>query len=260
MESRRDIQAIERLRLANPLPTPEQMAEWDRWTMGDGADEFGLPEEVLMENASRVALDVLRERFPRDGMPGHPESLAGKRVLLLAGPGNNGGDAVALARHLLDHGAVPLVLTAKTVDNYTGAAQKHLRHAQRGGVHFGALDAIDWLRPMAQLPAEYGRDGFCDIVVDGLLGTGFSGELRDNYQAWVQAVNNLRDRAFILSIDVPSGLDGTSGKPSPVAVRAHATVTMEAAKTGLALPEAAPWVGRLEVRRIDPEPFSEAED
>lgn len=240
------IESIEQLRLWNPLPTPEQMAGWDRWTM----DEFGLLEEVLMENASRVALDVLRERFPRDGALGSPDSLAGKRVLLLAGPGNNGGDAIALARHLLDQNAIPLVLTARRPDEYTGTTQKHLRHAQNAGVPFGSLDAVDWLRPMAQLPPEHDPDGFCDIVVDGLLGTGFSGELRDNFQAWVQAVNALRDRVFILAIDVPSGLDGTTGKPSPVAIRAHVTVTMEAAKTGIALPEAAPWVGRLEVRRI----------
>ncbi len=240
------VELLEQLRLRNPLPTPAQMADWDRWTMV----EFGLPEEVLMENASRVALDVLRERFPRDEAPGSPGSLAGKRVLLLAGPGNNGGDAVALARHLLDHGAIPLVLTAKTVDDYTGTAQTHLRHAQKAGVPFGALEAVDWLRPMAQLPPEHDRDGFCDIVVDGLLGTGFSGELRENYQTWVQAVNSMRDRVFILAIDVPSGLDGTTGKPSPVAIQAHVTVTMEAAKTGIALPEAGPWVGRLEVRRI----------
>ncbi|WP_244963663.1 NAD(P)H-hydrate dehydratase [Oceanidesulfovibrio marinus] len=250
MDTKLDLmRTLEQLRLDNPLLTPQQMAAWDRWTI----DEFGLPEELLMENASRVALDVLRERFPRVGAPGAPDCLEGKRVLLLAGPGNNGGDAVALARHLLDNGAVVLVLTTKSPEAYKGTAQKHLEYAQKAGVPFGFIQIADWLRPMDQLPEEYGaadREGFCDIIVDGLLGTGFSGELRDDYKTWVQAINKIRDRAFVLAIDVPSGLDGTTGKPSPVAVRAHATVTMEAAKTGIALPEAEPWVGRLEVRRI----------
>ena len=80
-----------------PLPSPEEMAHWDRLSI----DDFGLPGHMLMENASRELFHVLEQEM---GL------LAGKRVALFAGSGNNGGDAFALARHLQDQGAVCLVL------------------------------------------------------------------------------------------------------------------------------------------------------
>ena len=89
-----------------------------------------------------------------------------------------------------------------------------------------------------------------DIVVDGLLGTGFSGTLRPLETKLVGHINALAQRAFVFSLDIPSGLSGMTGRPCPVAVRAHATVTFEAAKPGLVLPEAAPYTGRLRVRPI----------
>ena len=89
-----------------------------------------------------------------------------------------------------------------------------------------------------------------DIVVDGILGTGFSGSLRPLELELVGRINALEQRAFIFSLDIPSGLSGLTGRPCPVAVRAHATVTFEAAKPGLVLPEAAPYTGRLHIRPI----------
>ena len=89
-----------------------------------------------------------------------------------------------------------------------------------------------------------------DIFVDGLLGTGFTGTLRPDALEIVRAVNALPNSPFVLAIDIPSGLDGRTGSPSPEAVRATATVSFAAAKPGLALPEARPWTGRLHVRSI----------
>ncbi|NHZ48573.1 bifunctional ADP-dependent NAD(P)H-hydrate dehydratase/NAD(P)H-hydrate epimerase, partial [Desulfovibrio sp. XJ01] len=95
------------------LPAPEEMAGWDRAASAD----FGLREEILMENASREALHVLRAELaasvtpPKAPLPTSPPfSFTGLRVLLFMGGGNNGGDAAALARHLHDAGAEVLVL------------------------------------------------------------------------------------------------------------------------------------------------------
>lgn len=209
-----------------PLPTPKEMAAWDRAAM----DGYGVRNEMLMENASREALRVLREELG---------PLRGKRALLLAGKGNNGGDAIALGRHLLDQGCEVLVLLAAAKEHYKGVSGYHLRLARKIGVRTALLK---------HHPPETWPEA--EIIADGLLGTGFSGELRPAYLEWVRAVNARRERGFILALDIPSGLNGLSGKPCPEAVRAHATATFGAAKVGLVMPEAAPCVGKLHVCAI----------
>jgi NAD(P)H-hydrate epimerase len=211
------------------LPTPREMAAWDRCAI----DEYGARNEMLMENASREALRVLSEEFG---------DLPGARALLLAGPGNNGGDAFALARHLYDQGVETLVLHAKPQARYTGAAGYHLRLARRIGVETRFVK-----KPSS---ASLGDFSAPEILVDGLLGTGFSGELRPDMRAWIEFANALGQSAFVLALDIPSGLDGLRGVPCPVAVRADATVAFEAAKLGLVLPTAHAFVGELRTRPI----------
>ena len=213
-------------RLTAPLPSPAEMAAWDTACVHD----FGLSGQLLMENASREAMAVLLAEFG---------SVADKRVALIAGGGNNGGDAAALARHLHALGAKPTVYHAKPRSSWTGESRFHARLAARCGVTFAPISRFDpcLLRGV-------------NLVVDGLLGTGFGGELRPDFLALVEAVNVLRDESFILALDVPSGLNAQSGRPRPLAVRAHATVTFEAAKPGLVMPEAREFVGALHVRRI----------
>ncbi len=213
-----------------PLPTPEEMAFWDRQSI----EVHGLRNEMLMENASREALAVLRE---------HCAPLSGKRVLLFAGKGNNGGDAIALGRHLHDQGAEVLVLLAGAARNHTGASGYHLRLARRVGTPCRTTTPAG----LDSLLREYGLP---HIVVDGLFGTGFTGTPRPPYDLWIKQINALGLQAFVLALDIPSGLDGLSGKAASEAVRAHATVTFEAAKIGLMLPGAAAYVGRLHVRAI----------
>ena len=209
-----------------PLPTPQEMGRWDRLSI----EEFGIHGEILMENASREALHVLvQEHGPVDG----------KRVLLFAGSGNNGGDAFALARHLADRGAHCLVLHTKPLEGYKGETAFHAGLAQKIEVAF---------QEIAEL--ELGAFASPDIVVDGLLGTGFQGELRADYRERIELINRLGQKAFVLAIDIPSGLSGLTGRPGAAAVRADCTVTFEAAKLGLFLPEARPYLGRLHTRPI----------
>lgn len=209
-----------------PLPAPEEMSRWDEASH----KEIGLLPELLMENASREAMHVLlQEHGP----------VRGKAAVILAGPGNNGGDAFALARHLADHGAKVRVFHVRPLDGYLGAAAYHLEILQRLKLPLAPLteSSLDLATPP-------------DILVDGLLGTGFQGGLRPEYASWVQTINSLAPSCFVLSLDIPSGLDGLTGRPCPVAVQATVTVSFEEAKVGLALPEAAPFIGRLHVRSI----------
>ncbi len=209
-----------------PLPTPQEMERWDQAAQ----KEYGLLQELLMENAARAALDVVLEDFG---------PVEDKIAVLLAGPGNNGGDAFALARHLADAGARVSVFHAKAEDTYSGAAAYHLNllHKLRLPLVPLAEAHLDLLPPP-------------DILVDGLLGTGLRGPLRPEYQAWIETINRLPASVFVLALDIPSGVNGTSGRSTPIAVRATATVSFEAAKTGLVQPQAAAFTGRLHVRSI----------
>ncbi len=212
-----------------PLPTPAEMGRWDERS----TNEFGMKIEMLMENASREALAVLTKETG---------SVTGKYIVLFAGPGNNGGDAIALARHLLDQGAEPIVLHTVPKSRYKGVSRYHLQLAGRIGVKMKLLGAD------AKLPLARGKSP--DIIVDGLLGTGFKGELRPTYKKLIEQINELKKACFILSIDIPSGINGLSGEPGPIAVQADATVTFEAAKIGLLMPSARSCIGRLHVRAI----------
>ncbi|SDF66785.1 NAD(P)H-hydrate dehydratase [Desulfovibrio legallii] len=212
------------LTLLPPLPLPDEVRAWDQ-----GATALGLSGEILMENAARAAFDVLRAAVPR---------LEGREVWLLMGGGNNGGDAACLARQLLDAGARPLVLHTRPLRSYKGECGRHVRVARAAGVPFRPL------RPGGQI-----WSAAPDLLVDGLLGTGFHGPLRPDMLGLIRAVNDRR-AAFVLALDIPSGLDGVTGAPQPEAVRATATVTFAAAKPGLALPQARPWTGKVHVRPI----------
>ena len=209
-----------------PLPTPQEMAAWDTSAQG----EYGLLQELLMENAAREALAVLLQEYG---------PVEGKQVVLLAGPGNNGGDAFALARHLADRGAWVSTFHVKPPEAYTGAAAYH-------------LDLLNKLHlPLVPLPeAHIDHLRQPDILVDGLLGTGFKGDLRPDYRQWIEYINRQPKEVFVLSLDIPTGLNGLTGRPSPIAVQASATVSFEATKLGLALPEAVPYVGREQDRPI----------
>ena len=214
-----------------PIPTPVEMSRWDA-----EAIRLGMPEEVLMESAARCATDCLRRHWSALG-----QSLSGASVLLLAGSGNNGGDAFCMARHLLDAGARPVLICTRTSGEYKGAASHWLQVAIALGVPVFSAD--EWEQNAEGIPARPA------IAVDGLLGTGFHGMLREREARLIEKFNAL-NASLVLSVDVPSGLDAGSGRPCPDAVRAHVTATFQAAKPGLLLPEAECFTGTLEVLPI----------
>jgi NAD(P)H-hydrate epimerase len=201
------------------------MNVWDQQTIHG----FGLSGPILMENAARAAYFALRAET--DG-----RKFAS--ALLFAGPGNNGGDAFALARYLADDGLDVHVMHSRPLDGYTGDAAYHLKLAQAMHIPCTLLQGRQQDFPQA------------DLIVDGLLGTGIQGELRPDMRGWISAINEMKRHAFVLALDIPSGLSGLSGEPMPLAVRADLTVTFEAAKLGLALPAAAPYTGKLVVSKI----------
>jgi len=215
--------------LVLPLPTPVEMNFWDQ-----AAAKMGLTTRHLMENASRAAYYALTEKY---------WALAGRTVLCFAGSGNNGGDAIALAKHLHDARAMVTLLLVRPIKEYRGAPGFYLRLARRAGVVVKSV--------MATKLAEWANIAFMggmaqpDIIVDGLLGTGLKGNPRPPYDALIETLNHLGQNAFVLALDIPSGLSGLTGKPSRHTVAADLTVTFEAAKLGLVMPCAKPYTGEL---------------
>ena len=217
-----------------PLLSPAALRSLDK-----EAASFGIPELMLMENAASAALAVLMEQW------GDPR---GRRVWLFMGNGNNGGDAAALARILLDRGAEPLLFHLKDPGDYGGSPGHNLDLAARDGA---ALARIDPASPEGAIGQAL-ENGPPDLIVDGLLGTGFSGRLKPGLETLIRLINRLAEssRARVLSLDIPSGLDAETGAPSPVAVRADLTVSFAYNKAGLCLSGARPWAGKVYRRGV----------
>ncbi len=213
-----------------PLPTAHEMQIWD-----NAAIELGIPEFTLMENAAREALYVLQK------LKGQ---LQGQHILLFMGGGNNGGDAAALARHLDDLGAFPLILHTKSIKDYTKTSAEHIKLAKALQIPFIKISKNGDIK---DIPKAWKSPA---IVIDGLLGTGFTGTLRPPLNKTIALINKLAKHSFVLSLDVPSGLNSLSGKVEDIAVKAHATVCFAAAKPALVLPCAKDHVGELYVRNI----------
>lgn len=156
----------------------------------------------------------------------------GKKVAILTGSGNNGGDGYALAGILADH-SVPCCLYQVT-EHYSEDGKYYYDQAVEKGVERKRFSEGEDL-------SRY------DILVDCLLGTGFSGPVRGAFQQAIQAIN--RAKAYVVSVDINSGMNGDTGKGDLV-VRSDLTVTIGYLKAGMFLGEAVWKVGRLVVADI----------
>ena len=203
-----------------PAVTPAEAAAFDRAARDDG----GIPERVLMENAGRAAAMVLQRR--------HPEG----RVCVVAGSGNNGGDAAVVARVLTAWGReVSLVAVGS-------------RPPDAGLLHGIPLE----IQSAATLNDQLVH---ADVVVDGMLGTGLSGPARGGAAEAIEAVN--ASGRPVLALDLPSGIEGASGHVVGPAVRAAITVCFGWPKLGLLFQPARSHCGRLVAVEIG---FPPAED
>jgi NAD(P)H-hydrate epimerase len=200
-----------------PYLSAEQMIEVDRAMVED----FGIELLQMMENAGRNLAHLARVRF-LDGDP------RGKRVAVMAGPGSNGGGALVCARWLLGWGARVRVFITRPDERFAPVPAHQLRILRR-------------LQADVSTSADLDRD--LDLILDGIFGyslrgapKGMAGELIHRANAW---------DAPRLALDVPSGVDATSGEVLEPALRATATMTLALPKKGLRAPGAAAHIGEL---------------
>jgi hydroxyethylthiazole kinase-like uncharacterized protein yjeF len=204
------------------LATAEQMREMDRRTV----EEYGLPGLVLMENAGRAVAEAARELLPE----------AGGRVLILAGKGNNGGDGFVAARHLSAVGVEVAVMLFAELSDLSGDAAINARYAEKSGLVIIEEPDDETLAGAIEL---------AEVIVDGLLGTGLSGEVRGRLREVIEVLDYAI--APIVAIDIPSGLDADTGKVLGAAVEADVTCTFGLAKPGLVQYPGKAHVGELRV-------------
>ena len=223
------------------------------------AAELAMPTLLLMENAGRGAAGWLAELagvIPPDAGgrpftppptlhdPDVPHGPPPPKMLILCGPGNNGGDGGVVARHLDAWGFPVQVVWFARADQLRGDAAVQWGILARSGIAQSAWfddhpgDAVD---PAAIRTLLTGADR----LVDGLLGTGLSRPVEGPLRTVIEAINDSGRPAFAL--DLPSGLDADTGKPLGIAVRAEATATFAAPKLGFSAPGAADYTGEVAV-------------
>ncbi len=200
--------------LPHDLYTADQSRELDRIAI----EELGIAGSVLMERAGKAAFRLLNRNWPE-----------ARRIVVFCGTGNNGGDGFVVARLARADDREVQVLQVGDPDKLTG----------------DALAALQRLKGMDVFPEPFQQQALdeCDLVVDALLGTGVRGEVNEKYRAAIEFIN--RSGKPVLALDVPSGINATSGEICGAAVRATCSITFIALKQGLLTGDSLDYVGRL---------------
>jgi len=194
---------------------------------------MGFLRKFMMENAGAAAVRRLVDKVG---------DVSSKKVLVFAGLGNNGGDALVISRHLAGYGAaVTLVLL--------GSQDKIKTEESRW--NWQLLEKMSSVRLITGDTPQYSFD--VDVIVDGILGTGISGTIREPYASAISFIN--KSKAFKLAVDVPSGLDPDTGNTANICVKADITVTFHKMKTGM--PKRKDMCGQIFVEKIGIPPEAE---
>src|SRR5207245_293623 len=209
------------------LPTPEEMAALEQRCV----EAYGISVSVLMEQAGLRTAEVARLLLRPQGA---------RRVIVLAGKGNNGGDGLVAARHLAGEAVVRVLLLAPPAE-LAGEPARHLKAVLERRVRVDEAEAL----PAPGL-AEALREA--DLIIDAIFGTGFRGPARGRPARVIEAANG--SGTPILAVDLPSGADALSGSADPPCIHAAATVAMALPKVGTVQYPAAAHVGRLYVADI----------
>jgi ADP-dependent NAD(P)H-hydrate dehydratase / NAD(P)H-hydrate epimerase len=200
-----------------PLPDAEAMRAIDRWAI----EQQGVPSLELMERAGEAVARAV-EVHASDGP-----------VAVVCGKGNNGGDGLVVARMLRERGREVSVVCAAPLQEFSGDAAAN-------------LERLPGERPLA-LAQGHAPIEAATVIVDALLGTGFAGEPHGAVAEAIEVIGNAA--GAVVAVDVPSGVDASTGVVAGSAVRAAVTVTFHAAKPGLWIMPGKARAG--EVRTVD---------
>jgi len=207
------------------LCTASEVMSLDRYAI----DQLGVPGVVLMENAGRACSNLFEDEFS-NYFPGS--------VLVLAGRGNNGGDGYVMARILSERGWQVTTLVLGLEEAISGDAKVMLNIIRRLELPISFVDNISTLQnSFAETSAT--------LIVDAIFGTGLNSDVRGLQAEAITLIN--ASVAPVFSVDIPSGVDGSTGRVCGLAVKADLTATFDHAKIGHGSQPGAAYAGNLEV-------------
>lgn len=209
------------------LVTVEEMRRLDRLTIG----KHGIPGIVLMERAGAAVTEAILSEWG---------DLRRQRVVVVAGRGNNGGDGFVIARLLRRAGVRAEVVLLASIEEVGGDAALALTALRRAKVPL-----VEMREKTAGVVDRLAK---ATVIVDAIFGTGLRSAITGLAAEVIEAMNE--SGRPIVAVDLPSGLDGDSGRPLGPTIRATTTVSLGFAKRGQVLPSATPWLGRLTVADI----------
>ena len=208
----------------------EEMKQIDEFAVNN----TGILSLVLMENAGYAVANEAAVFFG--------ENIVGKKICVFCGKGNNGGDGLVAARHLINHGAIVkvIMLAAKEeLSSDTLANYNILTNMSTFILH--VVDDKDWDKIAVHVM-------FSDMIIDAVLGTGFHGSVNGNIAKAINLMN--ASGKYILSVDIPSGVNGDTGKVGECAVLASQTITFLLPKAGLFLLPGRLYSGKVSIAPI----------
>jgi NAD(P)H-hydrate epimerase len=216
--------------------TPAMMTKCDQETI-----EAGYPEILLMESAAlgtaKLAEEILRKEISY-------KEQAEIKITVLVGKGNNGGDGIAAARILKNWGYSPKIILSSSSEELNGVNKKNFKLADLNKIKIYQFADLNKEKFLAEIHNS-------DLIIDALLGTGITGELRGNVKKIINLINQkINDQALTLAVDIPSGIIGCTGKTAGEALKADYTATMAAYKRGLILYPGRDYTGEVKVINI----------
>jgi len=201
----------------------------------ENGHQMGFSRKFMMENAGAGATKRLVEKFG---------DVKLKNVLVFAGLGNNGGDGLVIARHLAGYGSSVTVFLLGEPDNI---------RSEECSWNWNLLEKMKSIKLLTGGNLEYLNNLEFDIIIDGILGTGISGEIREPQASAITYIN--KSNAFKLAVDVPSGVDPDTGNKNSPHVTADMTVTFHRMKVGM--PKRKDVCGEIFVEKIGIPPEAE---
>jgi NAD(P)H-hydrate epimerase len=206
-----------------------------------GHSILGMRRYLMMENAGHGLADFIASRFRGN--------LRGKKIVVVCGIGNNGGDGFVASRHLAGYGPrITVLLLGNPADLRSEEAKLNWSILER-------MDSLDILFGTEFSPDLRNSIAKANVIIDAIFGTGIRGQIREPYLSAIDAINSNR-RAFVLAVDVPSGFDPNTGEIHDHCVKANATLTFHRLKVGLA--RGKKYTGPVHVEKIGIPPDAES--
>ena len=201
----------------------------------ENGHQMGFLRKFMMENAGAATIKILVKKFG---------DVKSKNILVFAGLGNNGGDGLVIARHLSGYGSNVTVFLLGEPDNI---------RSEECSWNWNLLEKMKSIKLLTGGNLEHLNNLEFDIIIDGILGTGISGEIREPHSSAITFIN--KSNVFKLSVDVPSGVDPDTGDKNLPHVIANVTVTFHRMKVGM--PKRKDVCGEIFVEKIGIPPEAE---